>query len=251
MFLVFIQFLLLADEVRHEADVSLAVLLEGKAGVQLECFAAEGGLDLHQVGLAVVEHLRKVAGLFKVVTLHAPSVLQLLPVDFALVDGLVAPFALRLFGIFLLFFLLLHVFLFLRFLFFGCQFFLHLFLVVGGVHLVRGKQLLVRFGVFQQLLHHLQEIFGLVCRDAVKTEAAGFLALPEEVLEEVVQHVAVSVELQETLRVFRFRGGALGCAVRVQPGNHADLARLLVTDHQHVLFVFFLCHLKNVLMGYL
>ena len=116
---------------------------------------------------------------------------------------------------------------------------------------MRGEQILVHFGVFQQLLHHLQEIFGLVCRDAVETEAAGFLALPEEVLEEVVQHVAVTVELQKTLRVLRFRGGALGCAVSVQPGYHADLARLLVTDHQHVLFVFFLCHLKNVLMGYL
>ena len=44
---------------------------------------------------------------------------------------------------------------------------------------------------------------------------------------------------------------ALGCAVRVQPGYHADLACLLVTDYQHVLFVVFLCHLKNVLMGYL
>ena len=32
---------------------------------------------------------------------------------------------------------------------------------------------------------------------------------------------------------------------------HAEFARLLVTDYQHVLFVFFLCHLKNVLMGYL
>ena len=49
----------------------------------------------------------------------------------------------------------------------------------------------------------------------------------------------MSVELQETLRVLRFRGGALGCAVHVQPGYHADLARLLVTDYQHVLFVFF------------
>ena len=77
------------------------------------------------------------------------------------------------------------------------------------------------------------------------------MILPEEVLEEVVQHVAMSVELQETLRVLRFCGGALGCAVRVQPGYHADLACLLVTDYQHVLFVFFLCHLKNVLMGYL
>ena len=52
-------------------------------------------------------------------------------------------------------------------------------------------------------------------------------------LEEVVQHVAMSVELQETLRVLRFCGGALGCAVRVQPGYHADLACLLVTDYQH------------------
>ena len=36
VFLVLIQLLLLADEVRHEADVSLTVLLEGEAGVQLE-----------------------------------------------------------------------------------------------------------------------------------------------------------------------------------------------------------------------
>ena len=86
-----------------------------------------------------MEHLRKVAGLFKVVSLHAPSVLQFLPVDFALVDGLVAPFALRLLRAFLLFFLLFHVFLFLRFLFFGCLFLLHLLLIVGSVHLVRGK----------------------------------------------------------------------------------------------------------------
>ena len=66
-----------------------------------------------------------------------------------------------------------------------------------------------------------------------------------------VQHIAVAVELQETLRILRFRGGTLGETVGIQPGYHADLARLLVTDYQHVLFVFFLCHLKNVLMGYL
>ena len=105
-------------------------------------------------------------------------------------------------------------------------------------------------GVFQQVLHHLQQFVGLVCRDTVETEAAGFLALPEEVFEEVVQHVAVAVELQETLRILRFRGGTLGGTVGIQPGYHADLARLLVTDYQHVLFAFFLCHLKNVLMGY-
>jgi len=36
VFLVLFQFLLLADEVRHKADVALAVLSEGEAGVQLE-----------------------------------------------------------------------------------------------------------------------------------------------------------------------------------------------------------------------
>ena len=198
-----------------------------------------------------MEHLRKVAGLFKVVTLHAPSVLQFLPVDFALVDGLVALSALRLFGfVLLLFFPLFHVLLFLSFLF-CCLFFQHLLLIGKGVDFVRYKDLFVLVRMLKQVFHHAQHGIHLVCRNAVETEAAGFLALPEEVLEEVVQHVAMSVELQETLRVLRFRGGALGCAVRVQPGYHADLARLLVTDHQHVLFVFFLCHLKNVLMGYL
>ena len=201
-----------------------------------------------------MEHLRKVSGLFKVVTLHAPSVLQLLPVDFALVDGLVALSALRLLRAFLLFFLLFHVFLFLRFLFLCllCRhLFLHLLLIREGVDFVRCKDLFVLVRMLKQVFHHAKHGIHLVCRDAVETEAAGFLALPEEVLEEVVQHVAVSVELQETLRVLSFRRGTLGCVVCIQPGYHADLARLLVTDYQHVLFVFFLCHLKNVLMGYL
>ena len=54
------------------------------------------------------------------------------------------------------------------------------------------------------------QFVGLVCRETVETEAAGFLALPEEVFEEVVQHVAVAVELQETLCVLRLCGGTLG-----------------------------------------
>ena len=50
----------------------------------------------------------------------------------------------------------------------------------------------------------------LIGRDTVETEAAGFLALPEEVLEEVVQHVSVPVELQETLQI-----GRASCRERV------------------------------------
>jgi hypothetical protein len=83
---------------------------------------------------------------------------------------------------------------------------------------------------------------GLVCRYTVETEAAGFLALPIEVSEEVVQHIAVSVELQETLRILRLSRGALGGAIGIQPGYHADFARFLVADYQHVFFCCFLCH---------
>ena len=258
VFLILAEFLLLADEMRHEADIALAVLLEREAGIKVKGFAPELGRYLHQVGLAVVEHLGQVAGLLKVVALHPPFLFQFLPVDLALVNGLVAPSALRLLRAFLILFLFLfHVFLFLgffRLMFFlfsfflllfrfsGGLFFLHLFLVAGGVHLVGCKHLLVGFGVFQQLLHYFQQMVCLVRRDAVEPEAAGFLALPVEVPEEVVQHIAVSVELQETLRVLRLCGGALGGAVGIQPGHHADLARFLVADNQHVLFCCFLCH---------
>lgn len=131
------------------------------------------------------------------------------------------------------------MFLFRLFLLFGGLLLLYFLFVAGGVHLVGRKHLLVAVGVFQQVLDNLQQFVGLVRRDTVETEAAGFLALAEEVLEEVVQHVAVPVELQEALRVLRFRGDTLGGAVGVQPGYHADFARLLVTDNQHVLFVFF------------
>ncbi len=40
VFLVVVELLLLADEVRHKADVALAVLLEGEAGVQFESLSA-------------------------------------------------------------------------------------------------------------------------------------------------------------------------------------------------------------------
>ena len=206
---------------RHEADIAFTVFLEGEAGVQFKSLAAELGRHFHQIGLAVVEHLVQITGLFKVVTFHAPFLFQLLPVDFALVNGLVATSSLRLLlrAFLILFLLLFHFFLFLgffglSFLFLfrhpGGLFFLYLLFVAGSVHLVGRKQFFVGFGVFQQIFHHLHQFVGLVCRETVETEAAGFLALPEEVFEEVVQHVAVAVELQETLCVLRLCGGTLG-----------------------------------------
>ena len=57
-----------------------------------------------------------------------------------------------------------------------------------------GEHVLVHDGVFKQFFHHIQQPVHLLRRDAVETEAGGLLALPEEVLEEVVKHVAMLVE---------------------------------------------------------
>ena len=116
MSLVLVKFLFLAYKVRHKAHITFAVPLEREAGIQVKGLVPEFGRYLHQVGLAEVEHLLEVAGLFKVGTFHAPFLFQLLPVDFALVNGLVAPSALRLLRAFLILFLFLfHVLLFLGF----------------------------------------------------------------------------------------------------------------------------------------
>ena len=55
----------------------------------------------------------------------------------------------------------------------------------------------------QRELSEKLELLGVyVCR--------GSVSRMEEVFEEVVQHVSVPVELQETLRVLRLCGGTLG-----------------------------------------
>ena len=230
--LVLVELLLLADEVGNEAHVAVIVLAEGEAGIEAERLAAEVGRDAHEVGLAVVEHLLQVAGLLQLLTLHAPVLFQCLPVDAAFVDGLVTlPLLVLLFvflcvllHVFLLF--LFHVFLFLGFYIVCLILFLllvflrllllrHLFFVSRGVHLVGRKQFGIGRRVFQQFLHHTEQVLRLVCRDTVEAEAAGFLALPEEIAEEVVEHVAVLVELEEVLCVLHLWRCASGSAVRL------------------------------------
>ena len=232
MTLVLIELLLLADEVGNETHVAVVVLAEGEAGIEAERLSSEVGRDTHEVGLAVVEHLLQVAGLFQLLTLHAPVLFQSLPVDAAFVDGLVAlPLLVLLFvlwcvllHVFLLF--LFHVFLFLGFyivclilfflLLFLCLLFLrHQFFVGRGIYFVGCEQVGIGHGVFQQFLHHAEQVLRLVCRDTVEAESAGFLALPEEVAEEIVEHVAVLVKLQKILCVLHLWRCASGGAVRL------------------------------------
>ena len=113
-----------------------------------------------------------------------------------------------------------------------------------------GKNLLVSLRIFQQLLHHAKQVFHLVCRYAVESESAWLLALAEEVSKETVHQVTVAVKTQEVGRVLRLGGCSLRCAVSAESGDDTDLARLLVTDYQHVLFItlFLLYHNCKFLM---
>ena len=231
MALVLVELLLLADEVGNETHVAVVVLAEGEAGIEAERLSSEVGRDTHEVGLAVVEHLLQVAGLLQLLTLHAPVLFQSLPVDAAFVNGLVTLPLLVL--LFVLLCILLHVFLFLFHVLLFLGFYIvclilflllvflrllllrHLFFVGRGVHLVRRKQFGISHWVFQQFLHHAEQVLRLVCRDTVEAEAAGFLALPEEVAEEIVEHVAVLVKLQKILCVLHLWRCASGGAVRL------------------------------------
>lgn len=86
-------------------------------------------------------------------------------------------------------------------------------LVLGRIDLVRSEQLLVLFRVLQQLFQYFHNLVRTLCRDTVEAEAFRLLALAVEVGEEVVQHIAMTVETQEILRVLRF-GGFQGSASR-------------------------------------
>ena len=231
MTLVLIELLLLADEVGNETHVAVVVLAEGEAGIEAERLSSEVGRDTHEVGLAVVEHLLQVAGLLQLLTLHAPVLFQSLPVDAAFVNGLVTLPLLVL--LFVLLCILLHVFLFLFHVLLFLGFYIvclilfllliflrllllrHLFFVGRGVHFVGREQFGIGHWVFQQFLHHAEQVLRLVCRNTVETESAGFLALPEEVAEEIVEHVAVLVELEEILCILHLWRCAFGSAVRL------------------------------------
>ena len=231
MTLVLIELLLLADEVGNETHVAVVVLAEGEAGIEAERLSSEVGRDTHEVGLAVVEHLLQVTGLLQLLTLHAPVLFQSLPVDAAFVNGLVTLPLLVL--LFVLLCILLHVFLFLFHVLLFLGFYIvclilfllliflrllllrHLFFVGRGVHLVGREQFGIGHWVFQQFLHHAEQVLRLVCRNTVETESAGFLALPEEVAEEIVEHVAVLVKLQKILCVLHLWRCASGGAVRL------------------------------------
>ena len=64
---------------------------------------------------------------------------------------------------------------------------------------MRGEQFRVGERVFEQFLHYIQEFLRLIRRYAVEAEARRVFVLTKEILEEVVDGIAVAVECHEVL----------------------------------------------------
>ena len=146
-----------------------------------------------EVALAVVQHLVEVARLFELVTGDSPFLLDVCPIDLGLVDGLVLVLVLLLLcSIFTVVWILFH------------------FLLVGPAtrHSVVSGTLVVNvigwIDVFTLdfrlcLFRPGEQSFKCACRGLGETESSRFLALADEVREEIVEGIAVLVELKEGL----------------------------------------------------
>lgn len=119
---------------------------------------------------------------------------------------------------------------------------LGLLFILGRIDTVRRENIAVLVRLLQHLFHNRKHVFDAFCRYTVEGEPLGVHTLPEEIGEEVVQYVAMTVEAQEVLRVFRFGGLHVRRAVALQTRDDADFTRLLVPDDQNVLFFFLLFH---------
>ena len=175
---------LLADEVWHEAHAAVLVLLEGQTGSGLQLFTAESGMHGDEVALAVVEHLGEVTRLVELVTADAPLLLDVRPIDLGLVNGLV----LVLVTLWLLALCLGSIVAWILF------HFLFVF-VVTVIGWIDAFALYFRLCLFQSC----EQPFKCACRGLGESESCRLLALADEVAEEVVEGVAVLVELEERL----------------------------------------------------
>lgn len=119
---------------------------------------------------------------------------------------------------------------------------LGLLFILGCIDTVRRENIAVLVRLLQHLFDDRKHVFETLRRYSVEGEPLGVHTLPEEIGEEVVQYVAMTVEAQKILRVFRSGGFHVRRAVALQTRDDADFARLLVPDDQNVLFFFLSFH---------
>ena len=130
----------------------------------------------NEVTLAVVEHLVEVARLFELVTGDTPLLLDVCPVDLGLVDGLVLVLVLLLLCSIFIVWILFH--------------FLLVF-VVNVIGWIDAFTLDFRLCLFRPG----EQSFKCACRGLGEAETSRLLALADKVREEVVEGIAVLVEL--------------------------------------------------------
>ena len=243
-----------AYRVRHERHRAVGILPKRQPRLHRDADTPDFGVAVDKARLAVVAHTFQIARLLQRREVDAPAFGNLRAVEAAVVDRLVAPFVgslpLRFGGLAvgvalpmpadtvgrflrdassrLLLRLLPHL--------------LGLLFILGRIDTVRRENIAVLVRLLQHLFHDRKHVLDTFRRYTVEGESLGVHTLPEEIGEEVVQYVAMTVEAQEVLRVFRFGGFHVRRAVALQTRDDADFARLLVPDDQNVLFFFLSFH---------
>ena len=246
---VFVEVRLPTNRMRHERDRTVGILPQRQPRLHRDANATEIGCAFDKLRLAIVAHPFQIARLLQRCEVDAPALFDLRTVETVDVDRLVTLLG----GLF----------------FDGCRLLLRLLgrrclfrrggflclllcgglLILGRIDFVRRQHILETYGVFQQVFHYRHDFLHALRRDAVEPEAFRLLALAVEVGEEIIQRIAMTVETQKILRVFRLSGFQVRRAVVLQARDHPDLARLLVPDDQDILFFLFLFHTLLLLIG--
>ena len=234
-----------AYRVRHERHRAVVILPKRQPCLHRDADTPDFGIAVDKARLAVVAHAFQISRLLQRREVDAPAFGDLRAVEAAVVDRLVAlpvgsllfRFGRLAFGIVLpmpadtvgRFLRDASSRLLLRFL----PHLLGLLFILGRIDTVRRENLAVLVRLLQHLFHDRKHVLDAFCRYSVEGEPLGVHTLPEEIGEEVVQYVAMTVEAQKILCVFRSGGFHVRRAVVFQTRDDADFTRLFVPDDQN------------------
>ena len=213
-----LQLRLLADGMDNGNECSVSRGFQGKTGIGIEGNISDFDRDGNKRSLAVLKQVIKMLALFEALTAYA-HLFELLPLYLVGVNALE--------GLFLLSCIIRRI-------------------DTGGIqHLLIGGD----FRRFEHLGENPCAGNGTLEGDFEEVELCGVLELPHEVGEEVLQGIAVLVELQETL--FMLGGGRNGfqSIFFICSGYGSEALGLLFLDQKDFLIFDFFVHITMYLMA--
>ena len=213
-----LQLRLLADGMDDRDKRTVSGGFQRKTGIGVEGDFADFNADGNKRSLAVLKQVIKMLAFFQTLTAHA-HLLELIPLHLVGVNALE--------GLFLLYRIVRRI-------------------DTGGIqHLLIGGDI----RCFEHLREYACAGNGTLKRHFEEVELCGVLELPHEVGEEVLQRIAVLVELQEAL--FMLGGGRNGfqSAFLVRTCDDFEILVFLILDQKDFLVFDFFVHIIMYLMA--